>query len=136
MEHNLKPEVVPKIVDLLGKLPQTKNRLSDRLEDGRQCFCFEGVVCEAYRREHPDTSRWIVDPKTDELLFQVDGDHRHEKHAFAFALPPSVSRWAHEQLLRSSSSAFFEGEGDHRDADGLNDSGTDFPTFIKLLTER
>lgn len=85
MRHNLKPEVAAKLCALLPTLKQTTR-------DGKrgECYCFEGAICELYRRETGE-GQWIPvpDDADDAEQFAV-GD----KDSSCVGDLPAVAEWA------------------------------------------
>lgn len=143
IRHNLKPEVVPLVRAVLAEKPkQTKSRLADRGEDGNLCYCIEGIICEAYRRAHPDTSRWAEDEDGDVYFFvdlppnpaYVSAPMHHDAAGRACSLPSAVSRWAHSDGLPSTVIISKDGS-DAKYADGLNDNGTSLEEFDAIFAE-
>lgn len=53
--HNIKPELVPAILQVLDEEPQ---QCRAALSTGPGCYCFEGVIAEALCRLYPDRFRW------------------------------------------------------------------------------
>jgi hypothetical protein len=114
----MNPEVKTKWVAALrsGEFKQGTMRL--RKDD---CFCCLGVLCELFRAEKPDASKW--EQNGDRMEFHASG-------VFSSALlPDPVWRWAG-----------LDGRGPHLPkGDSLtfvNDNGTSFPEIAKLIEEQ
>lgn len=121
IRHNLKPEVVPKILEVLED--PTITQAYGRLADSPTCLCFEGVVCEAYRRAHPDKAEWIdVLGDGEDIRFRL----KETGNSHTCLLPIVVERWACSPMLCeqgwAQGSAFADRYGQMHPADGLNDS--------------
>ena len=54
--HNLRPEVVPLVLEVLRDSKQCVGEL----RNGPGCFCIDGAVCEAFRRAYPSAASWGV----------------------------------------------------------------------------
>lgn len=108
MNHNIKPEIAQKLCALLPTLQQCKWRL--RKGD---CFCFEGALCELYRRE-TGRGNWCGH------AFDLDGRMN------STSLPPAVKAWA----TKDADTARFYGAT----ASIVNDEdGWSFAAFVKEL---
>lgn len=112
--HNIRPEVVPLIVEVLKESRQCKGVLSE----GPGCYCFEGAVCEAYRRAHPGEAEWRDDG------CRVEFVHRQERMYASSSM--GVDDWA---LVDPVDDIRIDGAS----AANLNDLGNDFPWFIAAL---
>ena len=53
-KHNIKLERVEAIVTVMRESKQARGVLSE----SEGCYCALGCIAEAYRRAHPDNSRW------------------------------------------------------------------------------
>ena len=122
--HNIKPEILPKILAILDENPeQTTGRLYAKSDSGRECFCIEGIVCEAYRREHPDNARW-----------DRYGTLNLNGEAHSSNTPQEVRRWAYLQnrkdrsaiSLRIGSGKLFDAETGVALNDGYDWTWDDF----------
>lgn len=123
MTHNLKPEVVPLVLEVLRDSKQTTRRLV-RAVGNERCFCIEGAVCEAYRRAHPTEARWTRLGSSLVEFFDTGADG-----PYAGSMPDTVMKWA---LLEGTARLIFN----NRPAMELNDTyGWGFDIFIKELTE-
>lgn len=85
----MNPEVKEKWTAALdsGEFTQGTGRLQTLKGD----FCCLGVLCELYRREHPDTSRWLA-ADAGSQIFNVDAPNGGHKGRVAPS--PQVMAWA------------------------------------------
>lgn len=85
----MNPEVKEKWTAALdsGEFTQGTGRLQNLKGD----FCCLGVLCELYRREHPETSRWQL-PDAGAQIFQVDSGPCHHNSRVMPSTP--VMKWA------------------------------------------
>lgn len=107
MKHNIKPGLVPELVELLRTSKQTCKVLRDK--EG-SCYCVEGLLCELYRRHHPDSSGWF------DSLFRVrvvlpDGRGGYRESGAGWC-PPSVIEWATTNNRHPSIITDYPGEPD------------------------
>lgn len=121
MKHNIKPELVPALVKLL----KTKQQCRDYLSIGPEFFCFNGLVCELFAKEHPE---WEWKQEGHRRMFFKNGD---ETRINLSTTPLVVAKWACDGYPPR----FLKGEV-WEYADGMNDNGTTFAEFVKLLEEQ
>ena len=142
IRHNLKPEVVPLVRAVLAEKPgQARNRLAVRAEDGNLCYCIEGIVCEAYRRVHPDNSWWEEDEDGDVFFVHfppysahVTDPMHHDVEKRSCKLPRAVYLWALKD--GQPSMVIYSKDGkDAAHAYGLNDLGTTLEEFDAIFAE-
>lgn len=125
MTHNLRPEIVPLVLEVLRDSPKITRRLA-RNDGGTMCFCFEGAVCEAYRRAHPDKARWSTySNKCPDLMRFVIDDDRGSCFMSHVISSPTLLAWA---TIDGRCPRF----GDDWAAI-LNDRGWSFERFIREL---
>lgn len=92
----MKPEIKELVLTALrsGEYKQ----IAGMLRNGN-CYCVEGILCELYRQQHPETSRWVPTdhlaevPEYKELqVFVVD--RAQEDARCTIAMPKEVLNWA------------------------------------------
>ena len=117
MNHNILPDIVPKIIAVLDESIQCSYSLSRCTG----CYCFLGAICEAFIRDHPGKYRW--EPDIDgRALFDVEYGVRYRGCA-----PVEIREWA-------TGKRHTEIYVDDRLADGLNDAaGWSFEKFKSVL---
>lgn len=69
--NKMDPDVKEKWITALtsGEFKQGNGKL---LNDGK--YCCLGVLCEIFRREHPDSSHWIFSTYSSSTMFAVSRD--------------------------------------------------------------
>lgn len=90
MNHNILPSVVDLLIPLLSANKQTTGVLRKK-----NCYCFEGLLCEAYRQANPDVGcGWVNDQGTYVFYVHYKDDHGHHYESDDEIAPLVVRRWA------------------------------------------
>lgn len=121
--HNIKPELVAPLTNLLHELKQTVGVLCTVENDGSHCYCFEGALCELYRRMTGD-GEWTRDALGS---YRMEFKCNFDDPSF-FACPGTVTQWATVDagwpLADVKKTIWFS---------DLNDDGSTFEDMIIIL---
>lgn len=121
--HNIKPELVAPLTDILRELKQAVGVLCTVENGGSHCYCFEGALCELYRRTTGD-GEWLRDAHGSyRMMFRCNFDNPS-----FLACPDTVTRWATVDdecpLADVKKDIWFS---------DLNDHGSTFEDMITIL---
>lgn len=122
--HNIKPALVAPLTDILRELKQAVGVLCSVETDGSNCYCFEGALCELYRRM-TGNGKWAPDYYVSLRMSFYCGSGESS----TLACPDTVSRWAtvdDEVYLLANAK---RGVG----FASLNDDGKTFEDLITIL---
>lgn len=134
MNHNLRKPVVDILIPLLSANKQTTGVLRKK-----DCYCFEGLLCEAYRQAHPDVGcGWVLDQGTYTFYVHYRGSTGQHHYEFDNAVAPwVVRRWAtggtYPRFAREHSRFANSECKPLTSASTLNDQGWTFAKFKKEL---